>query len=106
MDVTVIVEASTTHTGDTGEHPTIGALADAVAETHTVAGDVFTLKVNGEIATRDQAASDLAASDVLELIEIPGAPGNTSDPALASSATPPANVGDPVTAGVDAAPAA
>lgn len=93
MDVSVIVAASTTSTRDTAEYPTIGGLAQAVALECDTSGGMFTLKVNGQTASRDAATQDLTADDVLELIEIPAGEAQpdqpTPDPSLVDSSVPP-----------------
>lgn len=79
MDVSIIVNANTTSTRDALEHDTIGELADAVAETHAITGEVFTLKVNGRIAERDESTDfgGTAEDYTLELVELtPTNPGH------------------------------
>lgn len=92
MDVSVIVAAGTTSTRDTLEHPTIGALADAVAQTHAVQGDVFTLKIDGRVADRNESTNFGPTFDgVLELVEIP------NDDPIAEPVAAPSNVTVPDT---------
>lgn len=68
---------------------TVGAFADQLANEHGVAGDEFSLKVNGDLLARTAPVGGVPPVAIVELVEVTDeAPAQAAAPAPAIDAEP------------------